>query len=42
MNISDKFNYDQNASFDIRDVYTQNKDGVSIQDMTYLNPFGIR
>lgn len=38
----DKFNYDQNNHFDIRQVSTQNKNGVSIRDMTTLNPFGVR
>lgn len=40
--MTEQFDYAEKNDFDIRIVSIQNKDDSTIQDMTYLNPFGVR
>jgi dienelactone hydrolase len=42
MNLAAKFAYDPNAPHDIREVSARAKEGVTVRDFTWLNPFGAR
>jgi dienelactone hydrolase len=42
MTLAAKFTYDHTAPLEIREVSSRAKDGVTVRDFTYRNPFGVR